>query len=152
MAIMMQGSRTWQPWHISASKAPFHLQITGSVCERRLLATWAMLLWPTWSAAAVCKPILFFFVTERDLIHDTPKSFMVLNRGWGWKWGWKTMHLYPWDTQGVLLSFLQSCLSTTCQTGNHILYLWDTRLGCHQPNMVFNWYMYRFNQNKPSGA
>ena len=44
--------------------SPFQLQVTASVRERQLRATWALLLWPTWLAAAVREPMLLF-VTER---------------------------------------------------------------------------------------
>ena len=45
---------------------PFQLQITASVRERPLLATWALFLWSTWLAAAVCEPTLLF-LAERGL-------------------------------------------------------------------------------------
>ena len=44
--------------------SPFQLQITASVRERPLRATWELLLWPTWFAAAVHEPMPLF-VTER---------------------------------------------------------------------------------------
>ena len=44
--------------------SPLQLQVTASVRERQLRATWALLLWPTWLAAAVREPMLLF-VTER---------------------------------------------------------------------------------------
>ena len=47
--------------------SPFQLQITASVRDRPLRATWALLLWPTWVAAADCEPTLIF-VIERGFI------------------------------------------------------------------------------------
>ena len=42
--------------------SPFQLEITASVCERPLLTTWSLLLWPTWLATAVRKPTLLFVI------------------------------------------------------------------------------------------
>ena len=53
--------------HPYLTKAPFSYKyITASVRERPLQATWALLLLPTWLAAAVREPTLLF-VTERGL-------------------------------------------------------------------------------------
>ena len=43
----------------------FQLQIIESVRDRPLQATWALLLWPTWVAAADREPTLLF-VAERN--------------------------------------------------------------------------------------
>ena len=45
-------------------KNHFQLQITASVHERPLRTTLALLLWPTWLAAAILESTLLF-VTER---------------------------------------------------------------------------------------
>ena len=64
----------------SAIYSAFQLQITASVLERPLRATWALLLLPEWLAAAVRKPKLLF-VTERGLhVHDS--------LDWSW---WKSV-------------------------------------------------------------
>ena len=58
--------RTDNLFNTRGDLSPFHLQITASVRERQLQATWALLLWATWLAAAVREPTLLF-VTERGL-------------------------------------------------------------------------------------
>ena len=50
---------------VFATKSPFQFQIPRSVLKRPLRATWALLLWPKWLAAAVCEPMRIV-LTESD--------------------------------------------------------------------------------------